>query len=119
MNALERLREAAMAIYGDDWQSPVARTLGALHPRGPRPALDVRLVQRWRTGNRPVPRWIDGVLPELLHAEAARLRERARALDTLALRLAGIRPRGAEAEADAPARPSAERGKQPTKEISA
>lgn len=68
------LRETGEAMYGDQWQSPLARDLG----------VAVRTVQRWAAGvNAPG----DGVYMDLLRLT----QERAMILDALAdrLKLAG------------------------------
>lgn len=68
------LRETGEAMYGDQWQSPLARDLG----------VAVRTVQRWAAGvNEPG----DGVYMDLLRLT----QERAMILDALAdrLKLAG------------------------------
>lgn len=63
------LREAAELLLGPEWQRPLARELGPLHPDGPRETLDPRLIQRWATGDRPIPGWVAPTLGRLL-AEA-------------------------------------------------
>lgn len=42
------LAEAATALLGNLWQSPLARLLD----------VDGRLVRRWYAGERPVPSWV-------------------------------------------------------------
>ena len=84
---LARLVEVARALHGLDWQSAAARDLGALHPRGARRSLDVRLVQRWAAGSRPVPAWLEGALPVMLASGLARRRGEIAALERLAARL--------------------------------
>ena len=44
----ELLTEAATALLGTLWQSPLARMLD----------VDGRLVRRWAAGERPVPTWV-------------------------------------------------------------
>ena len=87
VDRLEQLRTAAIALYGADWQSPVARSLGPLRPTGPKKPLAVRHVQMWASGARPVPAWVPDALTVLLHQEAGRRRADAARLDALASRL--------------------------------
>ena len=88
VDRLELLRTAAIALYGADWQSPIARSLGPLRPTGPKQPLAIRHVQMWASGTRPVPGWVPGALTRLLHEEAGRRRADAARLDALAVRLA-------------------------------
>lgn len=67
---LEILVANARLLYGDDWQRPLARGLGPLHPDGPRDSIDDRLVRRWASEERPVPAWVQGALVALLEAAA-------------------------------------------------
>lgn len=79
----EILDEAARLLLGPDWKRPLARLLGAHHPRGAREKLDLRLPFRWANGERPVPDWVGPVLSRLLAERADVLvadAERARAL---------------------------------------
>ena len=69
---LTRLTKVGRALYGEDWQRPIARDLGPYHPREAREQLDDRLVRRWVSGERPVPAWVDTVLPKLLAAGVVR-----------------------------------------------
>lgn len=39
----------ASAIYGPDWQSPLARRI----------RVDPRTVRRWKAGDRNIPDWLD------------------------------------------------------------
>jgi hypothetical protein len=87
MDAIDQLRLVGHAIYGPDWQRPIARALGPLHPR-PREALDDRLVRRWISGERPAPRWLTTALIDLLKQTAKLRRAEAAAFDELAAKLA-------------------------------
>lgn len=54
------LETRAAAMYGTDWQSPLARRI----------AVDARTVRRWKAGDREIPGWVDVVLGLLeRHAE--------------------------------------------------
>ncbi|MCJ2039886.1 hypothetical protein MKK64_05220 [Methylobacterium sp. E-025] len=86
---LALLSDHARTTYGADWQRPLARGLGPLHPDGARETIDDRLVRRWASGERPIPEWVG---PALAHAmdrqasvyerRAALIRERAGELRT-------------------------------------
>ena len=70
---IETLRAAGEAIFGERWQMPMARALGALHPEGARDSIDIRAVQRWVAGHRPVPAWVTpGVIVQIARAERER-----------------------------------------------
>jgi hypothetical protein len=43
------LQQRASALYGDDWQSPLAR----------RVCVDARTVRRWKAGEREIPSWLE------------------------------------------------------------
>jgi hypothetical protein len=66
------LIKAASVLFGPEWQRPIARTLGLLHPEGGRSTIDDRLVRRWASGERPIPDW---VIPALQRAIASRAAE--------------------------------------------
>jgi hypothetical protein len=72
-----RLDTIGPLLFGPQWVSELARALGQFHPRGPRSRIDVRLVHRWISGQRPEPQWLPGALRTLLD-------ERRSALDALA-----------------------------------
>ena len=48
MTDRDRLRTLCQAIYGEDWISPFARTMG----------IALRTAQRWASGTYPVPSWV-------------------------------------------------------------
>lgn len=54
------LERRAVALYGSDWQTSLARTI----------RVDARSVRRWKAGDRAIPDWL-GVMLELLEAQAA------------------------------------------------
>lgn len=86
--------EIAQLLYGDDWQRPLARGLGPLHPDGVRASIDDRLVRRWAAGERPVPVWVGEALVSLLERRAIALAGRSRLLQGRAERLrADISPK--------------------------
>jgi hypothetical protein len=80
----ETLAHAGQLLLGPEWQRPMARLLGPRHPGGIRESLDPRLVQRWASGERPVPSWVPGVLAGLLTARSGQLRHAAAECETLA-----------------------------------
>lgn len=48
----DELERRAAALYGPDWQSPLAR----------RVIVDARTVRRWKAGDRDVPGWMEWAL---------------------------------------------------------
>lgn len=46
------LEARAAAMYGQDWQSPLARRI----------RVDARTVRRWKAGEREIPDWLDVIL---------------------------------------------------------
>lgn len=46
------LETRATALYGPDWQSPLARRI----------RVDPRTVRRWKAGDREIPDWLDEFL---------------------------------------------------------
>lgn len=54
----EELHTIGRALYGTHWQTQIANAITNLNGD----ALDVRRVQQWACGARPVPNWL---LPEL------------------------------------------------------
>lgn len=96
----ETLAQAGQLLLGPEWQRPLARFLGPRHPAGARESLDPRLVQRWASGERPVPSWVPGVLAELLGQRAGMYKIRAKECEALA---AALR----ELDGDEDLRPSA------------
>ena len=71
----DRLHLAGHAVYGDDWQSPMARDLG----------ITGRHLRRWVAGERPVPAWVDGMLAGILKQAAAASAGRAVALEPVGI----------------------------------
>lgn len=86
---IDRLSAAARLLYGDDWQRPLARGLGPLHPDSARDSIDDRLVRRWASGERPVPGWVRGAVVEILKTEASARERQAASLRAEATSLAG------------------------------
>lgn len=54
----EEIHTIGRALYGTHWQTQIANAITNLNGD----ALDVRRVQQWACGARPVPNWL---LPEL------------------------------------------------------
>lgn len=54
----DQLHAIGRALYGSHWQTQIANAITNLNGD----ALDVRRVQQWACGARPVPNWL---LPEL------------------------------------------------------
>lgn len=46
------LEHRASALYGDEWQSALARRI----------RVDARTVRRWKAGDRAIPDWLDVML---------------------------------------------------------
>jgi hypothetical protein len=46
------LEDRASALYGADWQTPLAK----------RVCVDPRTVRRWKAGDRDIPAWLEWVL---------------------------------------------------------
>lgn len=66
------LVSAGSLLFGSEWQRPIARMLGPLHPEGGRGTIDDRLVRRWASGERPIPDW---VIPAIQRTIASRATE--------------------------------------------
>lgn len=64
----DELRTIGHALYGTHWQTQMANAITNLNGD----ALDVRRVQQWACGARPVPDWI---LPELKILAQKRMQE--------------------------------------------
>ncbi len=80
----ETLAYAGKLLLGPEWQRPMARLLGPHHPAGARDSLDPRLVQRWASGERPIPAWVAHVLAHLLDDRADVYRMRVRECEVTA-----------------------------------
>ena len=72
------LRAAGEALFGDEWQSPLARTL----------SIDGRKMRFYVAGDRPVPEAVLDRLPEILRQTAVDRRRDADYLEHLAADLA-------------------------------
>jgi hypothetical protein len=46
------LEQKASALYGDRWQTPLARRI----------RVEVRTVRKWKAGDRSIPEWLDAFL---------------------------------------------------------
>ena len=46
------LEHRSAALYGNDWQSPLAR----------RVRVDARTVRKWKSGDRAIPDWLEQML---------------------------------------------------------
>lgn len=66
----DHLREVGRALYGDRWQSPLARDLG----------VAVRTIQRWDAGDRGIPETLGADLGKLVAARIGKLKKLAAAL---------------------------------------
>lgn len=84
---LDVVTSVARLLYGDNWQRPLARGLGPLHPAGARESIDDRLVRRWAAGQNPVPSWVGLALVTLLEEEASASAAHAKACRERAERL--------------------------------
>lgn len=83
MSPLAALAATGEALHGPRWRSPLARQFQ--RPDVLTPGIDLRLLQRWTTGERLTPAWLPAALVSLLRAEGAR---RASDLERLADRIA-------------------------------
>ena len=79
-----RLACAGRLLLGPDWQQPLARALGPLHPGGAREAIDYRLVRRWASGERPIPAWVWPTLAKLARERLAGARHDLTELEAVA-----------------------------------
>lgn len=57
----EQLTAAGRALYGEQWQSNLARRLN----------IDSRRIRQWLKGERPLPEWLPSELAALLQANIA------------------------------------------------
>lgn len=85
------LATAGRLLSGDEseWKRPLARSLGPLHPDGPRESLDPRGVDRWASGAREIPDWVGPAVARLLTDLADGLESEAAAARAVAVRVAG------------------------------
>jgi hypothetical protein len=58
----KELERRGSALYGEDWQSPLAR----------RVRVDARSMRRWKAGDREIPEWLDAFLELLERYKSAR-----------------------------------------------
>jgi hypothetical protein len=66
-----RLREVGEAIWGAEWVSPLARTVG----------VAVRTAQRWASGDSPVPEYVFEALAPTISESKLKLRQRLEVLE--------------------------------------
>ena len=90
----EDFRRAGDVIFGQEWQRPMSRALGPLHPDGPRESIDERLVRRWASGDREIPGWVPAAIVRVAGERAAVLRREADVMDAFAAGLGGMAARG-------------------------
>ena len=57
----EELSALGLALYGYGWQSYLARALD----------VNIRTVQRWKSGDVPVPDWVEGEIKKITGADVA------------------------------------------------
>jgi hypothetical protein len=74
-------------LFGAGWLHAMARALGPWHPDGARETIDDRLVRRWATGERPIPRWVFHALAEIVDKRITTTEIQARALSAFRIRL--------------------------------
>lgn len=67
---LDTVVDVARLLYGTDWQRPLARGLGSLHPDGARDTMDDRLIRRWASGERTIPDWVGPALVQVLRRQS-------------------------------------------------
>jgi hypothetical protein len=58
----EELIRRGTALYGEDWQSALAR----------RVRVDARSMRRWKAGDREIPEWLDAFLELLERYKSSR-----------------------------------------------
>lgn len=73
------LADAGRLLFGNEWQSPLARQLG----------VALRTVQRWASGHSPIPPPLGPELASALEARASELASLPAECRRLAKRLAG------------------------------
>jgi hypothetical protein len=76
------LQEVGRALYGDTWQSELARDLGC----------NDRTVRRWNAGDAPIPEYLRGEVAEICRRRGDRLIEIAGQLGATAGRAKAPRP---------------------------
>lgn len=65
----EQLQKAGRLLYGDQWQSALARALD----------VDSRRIRQWMSGDRPISDWVEGEIMQILKDNHAAI---GRAIDT-------------------------------------
>ena len=105
------LQEVGRALYGDIWQSELARDLGC----------NDRTVRKWNAGDAPIPEYLRGEVAEICRRRGDRLIEIAGQLGAIAGRAQASRPppaeppsKSAKPSASKPPRPAAVSAPRPT-----
>jgi hypothetical protein len=92
------LARAGTLLLGAEWQRPLARVVGPYHPQGARESIDPRLVQRWASGERPIPAWVPLVISDMLIERVGELDRQAREAEKLARGIARLARHGRPAD---------------------
>jgi hypothetical protein len=90
------LRFVGELLFGERWQSPLARRLGDARGKMLSPAT----VHRWSVGRRSIPDWVGDALAAILENGQRDLDHRARAAGRLATRIRNPLPRDGAASMD-------------------
>lgn len=90
------LRFVGELLYGERWQTPLARWLG--ETRGKR--LSPATIHRWSSERRSIPAWVGDALAAILENGQRDLDRRGQRAGELAARIRNPRPREAGAPAD-------------------
>jgi len=85
------LRFVGELLFGERWQTPLARWLGETRGRLLSPAT----IHRWSTGRRSIPDWVGEALAVILENGQRELDRRGRSAGELAARIRAPRPRQA------------------------
>lgn len=83
----DQLKFDAAAIYGREWQAPLAADLLSFSPSG---RVSRSLVRLYATGARRIPEWVDGALIEIARRELPDLQKRARWVEVIAARTSDL-----------------------------
>lgn len=91
MTDVDLLRRAGEALYGAEWQRPLARMLGGRFPGGPRSSVDDRTLRRIAAGQRAVPAWYWTAIYEELEVRRRDLLAAAREIGPLRRMISPLR----------------------------